>query len=80
MAVSCMLYYLRCDAVPTQKIRFQKTKLFACVFVGVMPFLWYAVLKNHSWVHAFMTNKDLSLTITAFLAFVMPDNIKKPLS
>ncbi len=58
----------------------QKEKIFACLFVGVLPFLWYAVLKNHSWVHAFMTNKDLSLTITAFLAFIMPYNIKKPLS
>ena len=51
---------------------FNKEKILACLFVGGMPFLWYAVLKNHSWVHAFMTYKDLCVTMSAVLALAMP--------
>ncbi len=58
-----------------QGIYFHREKLFACVFVGVMPFLWYAVLKNHSWVHAFMTNKDLCITMMAVLLLALPEQL-----
>ena len=63
-----------------QKIYLHKEKAFVCLFVGVMPFLWYAVLKNHSWVHAFMTNKDLCITMTAILSLMLPKitETKKP--
>ena len=60
---------VRCSQL---KKRFDKTKLFACGFVGLMPFLWYTVLKNHSWVHAFMTNQDLCTATTAILFLMSP--------
>ena len=76
-----ILLFLGCLIVCTvtltkQKEHFSKEKVLACLSVGLMPFLWYAVLKNHSWVHAFMTNKDLCNLMTAILALMLPQQIK----
>lgn len=37
------------------------------VLVGAYPLIWYGVLKNHSYIHAFFTYRELSISIVAFL-------------
>lgn len=52
-----------------KKIFITKSRLAAFAFIMLMPFLWYAVLKNHSYVHDYMTYRNLSVTIFAALCF-----------
>ena len=40
---------------------------FIYILIGIIPFLWYAFIKNHSYVHARFTYKDLSITIFCIL-------------
>ena len=42
----------------------------ACLIVAVYPFIWYAVALNHSYVHAFMTYRDLGISIFAGLCML----------
>lgn len=38
-------------------------KIVPFVLVGIAPFVWYAIIINHSLIHAFMTYRDLSITV-----------------
>ena len=40
-------------------------------FIILLPFLWYAVLKNHSYVHDFMTYRNLAVTIFGAMSFFL---------
>lgn len=44
--------------------------LVPCLFIAVYPFVWYAVLKNHSFIHSFFTYRELAITLYAVLAFI----------
>lgn len=52
-----------------KKIFITKSRLAAFAFIMMIPFLWYAVLKNHSYVHDYMTYRNLAVTIFAALSF-----------
>ncbi len=41
------------------------------LFIAVLPFLWYGVSMNHSYVHAYMTYKDLGVTVFAGMCAIM---------
>ena len=32
------------------------------ILISIMPFIWYALLQNHSYYHAFFTYRNLILT------------------
>lgn len=38
--------------------------------VAVLPFVWYAGLKNHSWMHAYFTYRELSVSVLAVFAWM----------
>ena len=40
-------------------------------FIILLPFLWYAVLKNHSYVHDFMAYRNLAVTIFGVMSFFL---------
>ena len=57
--------------IKRQKISVTKSMALTFLFIAVMPFIWYAVVKNHSYVHPFLAYRDLAITIfglTCFLA------------
>ncbi len=33
--------------------------------IAILPFIWYAVLSNHSWIHAWMTYRELAIFVYA---------------
>ena len=46
------------------KIKEQNTKdtydiIFIYLLIGIIPFAWYALLRNHSYYHAFFTYRNL---------------------
>ena len=40
------------------------------MLVAVLPFVWYVGLKNHSWVHAYFTYRELSVSVLAVFAWM----------
>ena len=40
------------------------------LLVSIVPFVWYFVLKNHAWIHYWMTHRILSATWIALSGFV----------
>lgn len=61
------IYYLLNKA--SLKKRFKKqdivVRLIPLLAISCYPFAWYACVKNHSIIHAWMTYRDLSITIVA---------------
>lgn len=45
--------------------------------IAALPFIWYAVLSNHSWIHAWMAYRELAISVyammTAGMMFVYKD-------
>lgn len=39
--------------------------LFIYIFISLLPFLWYIVIPNHSYVHYWMTYRELGVTVLA---------------
>lgn len=46
--------------------------------VAMLPFGWYFVLKNHSYIHSFFAYRELAISIFAFLACIMLHIGEKP--
>lgn len=64
----------------TEKVEILKALIF--VIIAIFPFIWYAVLKNHSYVHSFFVYRILIITILnvqiAFTLFMgLQDNLLK---
>ena len=62
-----LIYLLYILIRGTKKIFVTKSRLAAFAFIMLLPFLWYAVVKNHSYVHDYMTYRNLAVTIFAAL-------------
>lgn len=56
-----------------RKKKFQATTsmILTFAFIILLPFLWYAVLKNHSYVHDFMAYRNLAVTIFGVMSFFL---------
>lgn len=39
--------------------------------IAILPFLWYVVLSNHSWLHPWMTYRELAISIYATMTICM---------
>ena len=46
-----------------------KEWIYACI--ACYPFMWYAVITNHSYIHAFMTYRLLSIPLFALCLFTI---------
>ena len=39
--------------------------------IAILPFVWYALLSNHSWIHYWFTYRELAITVLAGAAGIM---------
>lgn len=39
--------------------------------IAILPFIWYAVLSNHSWIHPWMTYRELAIFVYALMTVGM---------
>lgn len=53
------------------RLKVSKELTAAYLLVTVFPFIWYAAAMNHSYVHAFMTYRDLGICIFAGLCMII---------
>ncbi|MBR2762199.1 MAG: hypothetical protein IKD66_13645 [Solobacterium sp.] len=51
------------------KFRFSLSRIVPVLLVGIYPFVWYFVIRNHSIVHVWFTHRVLSITIFSLAAF-----------
>ena len=42
------------------------SKILPYIIISIIPFIWYILLQNHSWHHAFFTYRDLMITNICF--------------
>lgn len=47
---------------------FSSSRILALLLIALYPFVWYAAIRNHSFVHYWMTHRNLSVTIFAITA------------
>ena len=45
----------------TPKIELLKVAIF--IIIAIFPFIWYFLIRNHSFVHSFFTNRNYIITI-----------------
>ena len=45
-------------------------KIAPILLIGLMPFIWYMILKNHSQIHCWFTYRNLSITVYVILVFI----------
>lgn len=62
--------------VKHKSIKFNYIKILPYVFICVLPFIWYALLRNHSYYHCAFTYRTLLLTITC-IPLILVKLIKK---
>lgn len=76
LAVVCAAVFLL-GRGKTRFVRISKGTVAAYIFVACLPLLWYAVVKQHSYIHDFMTYRNLGISVFAVLCFL--SQIKTPL-
>ena len=54
-----------------KKVKISVNSIIVCVVIGAMPFVWYAVLSNHSWIHFWFAYRELAIFINALLMMVV---------
>lgn len=52
------------------RVKIDIVKLASFAVVGLYPFVWYSVIRNHSAVHSWMTHRNLAVTIFAIAAMI----------
>ena len=59
------------------RLRLSASTLVPLVLCALYPVAWYAVLRNHSMIHAYMTHRDLAVTVMA-LGCMLSSSLQKP--
>ena len=57
-------------------VKLSKEMIISSMFVICIPFVWYAISRNHSYIHSFMTYRDLGVSVFAGLCFLA--QLKQP--
>lgn len=65
-AAACIVF-LAIYGIVKKKIKISLNRIVVCVIIGTMPFVWYAVLGNHSWIHFWFAYRELVIFINALL-------------
>lgn len=60
-----------------QKFNYKKAVLF--VFIGLMPYVWYFILSNHSYLHWWFTYRLQAMTLACLMLMAFGENRKKSL-
>ena len=63
--------------VKKYRFRLSASTLVPLVLCSLYPAVWYAVLRNHSMIHAYMTHRDLAVTVMA-LGCMLSSSLQKP--
>ena len=53
--------------VKNRSLKINKKRTLCLVFICALPFMWYALLRNHSYVHSWFTFRTLIPAIIAFM-------------
>lgn len=72
-AVVAFVVYL---LVSKRKIKLCENTLIVLLLIALTPFVWYVVLSNHSAIHAYMTYRDLAVSIMAAGVILMGSVVK----
>lgn len=67
LAALCVLFILD----KKERHAGNRQSLVTYLFIAALPFLWYGVSMNHSYVHAYMTYKDLGVTVFAGMCAII---------
>ncbi len=68
--------FFLCRKYRESKVGFSKGAFITYIYIAVLPFCWYMISVNHSYIHSFMTYKSLSITVFAVLcAFIEVNNL-----
>lgn len=71
IGVACLLIFKK------YKFCFSGATLVPLALCGLLPIAWYFCVKNHSMIHAYMTHRDLAVTVMA-LGCMVGVSLKKP--
>ena len=52
------------------RFRFSRAVCVPLLFISLYPFVWYAVIRNHSMVHFWMTHRNLAVTFFCLTSMV----------
>lgn len=63
LCAACILMMILCGV--KQKRKFRAELFLACCGIAGLPFAWYFISLNHSYIHAVMTYRELSITVLA---------------
>ena len=53
------------------KLSVSGSRILPIILIGLYPFVWYFVIRNHSIVHVWFTHRELAITIAAVCALPM---------
>ena len=65
------LYFLYIIITRKKKFLFDKFTFSALLFTFSLPFLWYAFVCNHSFMHVYLAYRELTIALFSLLAFVI---------
>ena len=75
LVLGALLVYLM--TAKQYRLRLSASTLAPLVLCALYPVVWYAVLRNHSMIHAYMTHRDLAVTVMA-LGCMLSSSLQKP--
>ena len=64
--LACLLVY-KIFRQKKEKIKF----FLPYMIVGAYPFVWYFILKNHSYIHSFFTYREFTIALYACLVSIV---------
>jgi len=67
-AIVAFILYI---VIGKKKFKTDESSLIPLLLIAMIPFVWYAVLSNHSAIHFWMTYRNLTVTIMAVAAILM---------
>ena len=82
VGIGIEIYNQKIKKVKTEKIDIIKVIIF--LILAISPFVWYSVIKNHSYVHSFFTYRDLivfilniQIAVTLYFGYYENETIKR---
>ena len=63
IAAAALLLY--CLKKRDAKLCINKEQMLPIIFIGLYPYAWYCVLKNHAIVHPFLEHKNIAISVMA---------------
>ncbi len=74
------LLYVILLIVRKRKFIIDKISLTVFLSIGILPFLWYAIIPKHSWIHIFFTYRELSVMTLALACLAISCVSEQPVS